>query len=352
MILDPGAELAGWFQSLGFDQNSASVLGRLVLALAVLILAVVVNWMARKILATVLLRMIRRTRTRWDDILLERRFFSRLSHLAPALVLYASAGLFPGYESWITSVALAYLILVGLAASGAFLDASLSIYQTFEVAQHRPLRGYFQAVKVFIYVVGGIAVLGTLVQESPWKLLSGIGALTAIILLVFKDSILGFVASIQISANDMVRIGDWIEMPKYGADGDVVDITLQCVKVRNWDKTITTIPTYALVSDSFKNWRGMKEAGGRRIKRAVYIDMNTVRFVDAALRNQFTTYAYLGDYLSQKEAEIAEHNRKLGLDLESLVNGRRLTNLGTFRAYVRQYLRNHQIGRASCRERV
>ena len=341
MILDPGAELAGWFQSLGFDQNSASVLGRLVLALAVLILAVVVNWMARKILATVLLRMIRRTRTRWDDILLERRFFSRLSHLAPALVLYASAGLFPGYESWITSVALAYLILVGLAASGAFLDASLSIYQTFEVAQHRPLRGYFQAVKVFIYVVGGIAVLGTLVQESPWKLLSGIGALTAIILLVFKDSILGFVASIQISANDMVRIGDWIEMPKYGADGDVVDITLQCVKVRNWDKTITTIPTYALVSDSFKNWRGMKEAGGRRIKRAVYIDMNTVRFVDAALRNQFTTYAYLGDYLSQKEAEIAEHNRKLGLDLESLVNGRRLTNLGTFRAYVRQYLRNH-----------
>ena len=341
VIVDPGGALAGWFESFGFRANAAGILSQLVLAIVVLIVAVLVNWVTRRVLASFVHRMIRRTRTRWDDILLEREFFARLSHLAPALVIYASARLFPDYAAWVTSLALAYMTLVGLGVTGAFLDASLSIYQTYEVSRHRPLRGYFQALKVFVYVLGGIAVLGTLIHESPWKLLSGIGALTAIILLVFKDSILGFVASIQISVNDMVRIGDWIEMPKYGADGDVVDITLQCVKVCNWDKTITTIPTYALVSDSFKNWRGMKEAGGRRIKRAVYLDMNSVRFVDDETQDRFARFAYLGDYLERKQAELDEYNRSLGLDLEQMVNGRRLTNIGTFRAYVREYLRNH-----------
>ena len=340
-MVDPGAAVADWLRSFGLSENIAELLGNCILAFAVLLLAVLVNWVARQTLARFIHRMIRRTRTEWDDILLEREFFGRLSHLAPALVIYASGRLFPAYAAWITSLALAYMTLVGLAVTGAFLDASLTIYQSYEVAKHRPLRGYFQALKVFIYIVGGIAVLGTLIHESPWKLLSGIGALTAIILLVFKDSILGFVASIQISANDMVRIGDWIEMPKYGADGDVVDITLQCVKVRNWDKTITTIPTYALVSDSFKNWRGMKEAGGRRMKRAVFLDMNSIRFIDDAMRERFGRFAYLEPYLNRKETEIHEYNQALELDLDHAVNGRRMTNVGTFRAYVREYLRNH-----------
>jgi miniconductance mechanosensitive channel len=180
-----------------------------------------------------------------------------------------------------------------------------------------------------------------LIDESPWKLISGIGALTAIVLLVFKDSILGFVASIQVSVNDMVRIGDWIEMPKYGADGDVVDISIQCVKVRNWDKTITTIPTYALVSDSFKNWRGMQESGGRRIKRSIYIDMTSVKFCSPKMIEKFKKFAFLETYIKEKLTEVEEYNKKIGFDLSQKINGRRLTNLGTLRGYIREYLRNH-----------
>jgi miniconductance mechanosensitive channel len=311
------------------------------LGLAVLLLAVFANWVARRIFLTVLHRFVRRTRTDWDDKLQEQRFFTKLFHIAPALVIYSSAKLFPEHADFISNFAIAYMGLVGLLAINAFLDAVVSVYSRYEISRSRPIRGYVQALKAFIFLIGGIAILGTLIDQSPWKLISGIGALTAVVLLVFKDSILGFVASIQISANDMVRIGDWIEMPKYGADGDVVDIAIQCVKVRNWDKTITTIPTYALVSDSFKNWRGMQETGGRRIKRSFYIDMNSVKFCSPEMIERFRRFAFLGTYIEEKLAEVEEYNKKMGFDLSEKINGRRLTNLGTFRAYLREYLRNH-----------
>jgi miniconductance mechanosensitive channel len=326
---------------LGFSESVTKLAEPALLALTVLLLAVIANWIAKRVLLTALQRFVRRTRTNWDDILHEKRFFGRLSHIAPALVVYSSATLFPPYSEFITNVAVAYMGLVGLLALDAFLNAVVSVYRQFEVSRSRPIRGYVQALKAFIFVVGGIAIIGTLIDESPWKLISGIGALTAIVLLVFKDSILGFVASIQVSANDMVQIGDWIEMPKYGADGDVIDITIQCVKVRNWDKTITTIPTYALVSDSFKNWRGMQESGGRRIKRSICIDMNSVKFCSSEMIEKFKNFAFLETYIQEKVAEVEEYNRKMGFDMSEKINGRRLTNLGTFRAYIREYLRNH-----------
>jgi miniconductance mechanosensitive channel len=328
-------------QYLGWSDTAVSLAEPFLLTVAVLLLAASANWIAKRLLLTALHRFVRRTRTDWDDVLQEKRFFTRLSHVAPALVIYASATLFPQYSDFITNVAVAYMGLVGLLVIDALLNAVVSVYSRFEISRSRPIRGYVQALKAFIFVIGGIAILGTLIDESPWKLISGIGALTAIVLLVFKDSILGFVASIQVSANDMVRIGDWIEMPKYGADGDVVDITIQCVKVRNWDKTITTIPTYTLVSDSFKNWRGMQESGGRRIKRSVHVDMTSVKFCSPEMIERFKKFAFLETYIKEKVAEVEEYNRRMGFDLSEKINGRRLTNLGTFRAYIREYLRNH-----------
>jgi miniconductance mechanosensitive channel len=180
-------------------------------------------------------------------------------------------------------------------------------------------------------------------DRSPWGIVSGIGALTAVLLLIFRDSILGLVATVQLSGNDMVRVGDWIEMPSYNADGDVIDMSLHTVKVQNWDKTITTIPTHALISDSFRNWRGMQESGGRRIKRSIYIDMNTVRFVDEEMLQKYRKFDYLGEYVDRKLSEIEEYNRNHVRDLSEVVNGRRLTNLGTFRAYVESYLKRHSM---------
>jgi miniconductance mechanosensitive channel len=186
-----------------------------------------------------------------------------------------------------------------------------------------------------------IVAISIVIDQSPLILLSGLGALTAVILLIFKDSILGLVAGIQLVANDMVRPGDWIEMPKYGADGDVIEITLNTVKVQNWDKTITTIPTYALISDSFKNWRGMQESGGRRIKRAVYVDVSSVRFCTPEMTAKFSRIKVLEEYIARKQAEMREYNEKHGIDDAVLVNGRRMTNLGTFRAYLVEYLKRH-----------
>jgi len=322
-----------WLETLGISGGWADA--------AVLLLGVLAYWTARKVPVAAVHHVISRSRTNWDDKLAEKRFFTRLSHIAPALVFYISAGFFPGAEDAIRNFSIAYLGLVGLLAFDSFLNAVVDIYRKFEVARNRPIRGYVQALKVFVYIVGGIAIIATLMNESPWKLLSGIGAMTAILLLIFKDSILGFVASVQIAANDMVRIGDWIEMPKYGADGDIIDVSIQCVKVRNWDKTVTTIPTYALVSDSFKNWRGMQEAGGRRIKRAVLVDMNSIRFCSEEMLDRFEQFAYISDYVRKRRKEIEEFNRQQGFDLSRRVNGRRMTNIGTFRIYVREYLRRY-----------
>ena len=277
-----------------------------------LLIALVAYLFCRKIVGRVVSFLVRRSRTRWDDALAERRFFRRLAHVGPALVLYAGSNLLPPADQLLQRVAIVYFMGIGVFAAMAFLDAAVDIYQSYAVSKHRPIKGFAEVAKIVIVLFVAVLALAEILDRSPWILLSGLGAMTAVLLIVFKDSLLGLVAGVQLTVNDMVAIGDWIEMPKYGADGDVVDITLHTVKVQNWDKTITTIPSYALVSDSFKNWRGMSAAGARRIKRAVLVDASTVRFCTAEF--------------------AARHERLRGCAAPT-------TNLGAFRAYAEAALR-------------
>ncbi len=316
-------------------------------AVAIILLAWLVDLLTRRILLAVLRRIIRRTKTRWDDALLDRKFLHRVAHLAPALVVSLAAPVvFGGMEMTMLVINKAvslYIALIGLLAFFSFLDGLLDIYRTYEVSRNRPIKGYLQVVKIIVGIAVSIYIISALMGRSPVVLLGGLGAMTAVLLLIFKDTILGFVASIQLTGNDMIRMGDWISMPQYGADGDVIDLTLTTVKVQNWDKTITTIPTYALVSSSFQNWRGMDESGGRRIKRAVNIDMTSIEFCTDEMIDRFRRFRILGEYIASKEKEISEWNSAQAVSEEELVNGRRMTNVGTFRAYVTEYLRNHPM---------
>jgi miniconductance mechanosensitive channel len=273
--------------------------------------------------------------------LMERKVFRKLSHIVPAIIIYYFAPTFPAYQHIIEKGAVAYLIIVGLMVINSFLNGLNDIYLTFEISKIKPIKGYIQVAKIIFFIVGGIIIIANLMGESPFILLSGIGALSAVLLLVFKDSLLGLVAGIQLAANDMVRVGDWIEMPKYEADGDIIDISLNTVKVQNFDKTITMIPSYALISDSFKNWRGMQTAGGRRIKRSLFIDTNSITFCSNEMLEKFKTIDYLSTYITNKESEIAEYNSKYDSTRSNRVNGRSLTNIGVFRVYITHYLQNH-----------
>ncbi|MDR1219365.1 MAG: mechanosensitive ion channel family protein [Treponema sp.] len=291
-------------------------------------------------------RVVKKTKTTWDDKLMESRFFIRLSRIIPALTAYALIPEFlapgSGVGVFVRRLIVAYMAGMSAHICAAFLDGVNMIYRSDaeEIAKRKPIKGYIQLAKVFLYIIGGILMVTTIANISPLGILSGVGAMSAVLLLVFKDSILGFVSSMQLSGNDMVRIGDWIEMPAYNADGDVIDITLQSVKVQNWDKTITAIPIYALVSDSFKNWRGMSESGGRRIKRSIYIDMRSARFLAAEEITRLSALPPLAEYMKNKLAEITEYNRSLNIPDDDYVSGRHLTNLGTYRAYTEAYLKS------------
>nr|WP_263429523.1 mechanosensitive ion channel family protein [Nannocystis pusilla] len=240
-------------------------------------------------------------------------------------------------------MALAVIVLVAVRAFGALLTAVNEIYTRHPQALGRPIKGYLQGLKVLAYIGAAIVVIATLLDQSPWYLLSGLGAMTAILLLIFRDTLLSFVAGIQLTTNDLIRVGDWLEMPQFDADGDVVDISLNTVKVQNWDATITVIPTHKFLENSFKNWRGMFEAGGRRIKRAINIDVSTVRFLTPEEIERMSRVVVLREYMAAKTREVEAHNRAaVPADAADLpVNGRRLTNLGTFRAYIEAYLRAH-----------
>ncbi|HTO03834.1 MAG TPA: mechanosensitive ion channel domain-containing protein [Opitutus sp.] len=329
----------------GFGPERAH-LGALVIGVvAVALLAWLANLVSKQVILRAISAIATRTQFKWDDIMLENGVFTRLSHLAPALVINALIpdvlGETPDVLAGVGMAVSVYLTIIWLAVLFALLDAVHAIMESAGEANRMPIKGFVQAVKLVAALVGVIMILSTLLDKSPLYLLSGLGALTAVLLLVFRDALLGFAAGIMISVNQMIRIGDWIEMPKAGADGFVIDVSLTTVKVQNWDKTITTIPTYALISDSFKNWRGMFDIGGRRIKRALRIDMRSVRFADEALIEHWRKFALLAPYLAERQAEIDAHNRQSKTDLSILGNGRRITNLGTFRAYCLAYLRAH-----------
>jgi len=335
--------LRGWLlkQGVTLSDSAAEYISWSGAALAIIFLAFAANYVAKRFLLAGISAFVKRSRTNWDDALLKHNVFTRLSHLAPALVFYFSASLFPPIQGTIERLSLVYMILAGLYAFNGFLNGVVDIYNSFEIAREKPIKGYVQIAMIIISVFAGIFALSTMLNRSPWPLLSGLGAMTAILLLIFKDSILGLVASVQLSVNDMVRIGDWIEMPKFNADGDVIDVSLHTVKVQNLDKTITTIPAYALIADSFKNWRGMNESGGRRIKRAINIDMTSVKFCTPEMLGRYEKFQLLTDYVRSKRKEIADYNAEHRIDTSELINGRNLTNIGTFRHYLVAYLRHH-----------
>jgi miniconductance mechanosensitive channel len=313
--------------------------------LALLVAAVIINVIAKQVLVRTVRAFAKRSSITWDDALVTHNVFGRLVQVVPALVVYVGVPIVPGLPAGgtqlIRNVAMGYMVLMLTLALTAMLSAANTIYSASPVAKARPLKGFVQLVQIVVWIVGGLLIVATVLDQSPLLLLSGFGAMTAILLLVFKDTILSLVASVQLTAQDMVRVGDWIEMPQFGADGDVVDVQLHTVKVQNWDKTITTIPTHRLITDSFKNWRGMSRAGARRIKRAIFIDVSSIRFQTQDEVEHFTRFALLKDYVKNKEQELADYNAVLATEVEAEVNRRRLTNVGTFRAYAFNYLKNH-----------
>jgi miniconductance mechanosensitive channel len=320
-----------------------TTLSQVVSAGIVLVVAWLAGWATRSILKAMGGRVVRRTASGWDDALLRRKVFDRLSYLVPALVIYYGVQL-ASVNDYVTVLVVhataAVMVLIGVSAATAFLSAVNDMYERRPEARSRPIKGFIQVVQIILFVIAAVVALATLMDRSPLVFLSGIGAMSAVMLLIFRDTILSFVASLQVGSYDMVRVGDWIELPEYGADGDVIDIALHTVKVQNWDKTITTIPTHKLVDGSFKNWRGMSESGGRRIKRSVSIDMNTVRFLDDADLDRFERFALLEGYIREKRQELAQDSGKDG-DPDLSANRRQLTNLGTFRMYIENYLRRH-----------
>ena len=336
-----------WIINQGVELPTADILARGLVFIAIILLSIITYWIAKHFILKGLTAIIGRTTTEWDDMILRKRVFNRLAHLAPALVLYIfSAVPFAGYDgitSVVQGIVLIFMILIVLLALDAFLNATLAIYNTYEVSNRIPIKGFIQVFKIIIYFTSIIFILSILVNKTPFYLFSGLGALTAVLMFIFKDSILGFVAGIQLSANQMVSKNDWISMPKYGADGEIIEIALTTVKVQNWDKTITTIPTYALITESFKNWRGMSDSGGRRIKRSINIDMNTIQFCTEEMLGRFSKIQYITSYIDKKKKELAEKNKLDHVDDCSLVNGRRMTNIGTFRAYVQAYLSNNPM---------
>ncbi|HBH47006.1 MAG TPA: mechanosensitive ion channel protein MscS [Bacteroidales bacterium] len=313
--------------------------------IVIFLLAWLTEVITRKVVLRALKSVAKRTSTNWDDILLEKKVFNRLAHIVPALIIYSSIGVvLREYENAvliIRAILKIYMIVMVLLAIDSFINSLHQIYKTLKVSKDRDIKGYIQVVKIIVYFLAIILILSIILNRKPGALFAGLGAMAAVLLLIFKDTILGFVASIQLSANNMVKIGDWISMPSHGADGDVIEVTLNTVKVQNWDKTISTIPTYALVSESFSNWRGMEESGGRRIKRHINIDMKSVTFCTPEMIEKFKKIQYLKGHIEKRQAEIEEYNRKNNIDDSISVNGRRMTNFGTFRYYLEEYLKNH-----------
>jgi len=339
-------KLEKWISTFSVS-NSITILLKISFALAAIaLIAFIADFLTKKIILTTLIRFAKKSKTEWDDYLIERRVFHKFAHIAPAIVVYfmipvALEDIVPVYIKAIQTLTTCYMILVGLFTFSAFLDAAHDVYQTLPVAKERAIKGYLQIAKIMAYFFGGIVIIALLIGKDPGGIVVGLGASAAILMFIFKDTILGFVASIQLSANDMVRIGDWIEMPSRKADGNVLEINLTTVKVQNWDRTITTIPTYALVSESFTNWRGMEESDGRRFKRSVLINVSSVKFCSPELLAKLRRIQILQTYIKDKEIELKEYNDSNDIDDAILVNGRRLTNLGVFRKYMQIYLENH-----------
>jgi miniconductance mechanosensitive channel len=335
----PASDLGGLLNTYPLLETAAWMCG-------ILLVAWLANILTRRYILKVISRVVTQTKFTWDDVIFKRKVFRRLAHVAPALVFYYGAPLIPGtpfgFAELIQRVAAGFMILIVVLSADGLLTALNDIYSTRPDAKSRPIKGYLQILKIVLYIAAGIMVFSTLMGKSPTLILGGFGAMTAVILLVFKDTILSLVASIQITQYDMLAVGDWIEMPKFGADGDVIDIALHTVTVQNWDKTITTIPTHKLIEDSFKNWRGMSNSGGRRIKRSLHLDVNSVRFLSEEEIGRLSRFEFLKAYFRERLEEVEAYNKdRAQEDPELIPHSRQFTNVGTLRAYIVAYLRQH-----------
>ena len=312
-------------------------------------LLILVAWLSllitRGILQGKITQMVMASKNNWDDELHKHHFFKRAGHIIPALFIYLLSPLLLSETEatllFIQKSVIVYILIAVVAAGSAVFNTIEDIYNASDLARRAPITGFIQVGKLLLVILAGLLIIANLLDKSPLLLLSGLGAVTAIIVLLFRDTILGFVAGIQIAANRMVNTGDWIEMPSYGADGNVLQVGLTTVKVQNWDNTISTIPTYALITDAVKNWRGMSESAGRRIKRAIYLDIQSVRFCDEQDLQAFSKIRFINQYIESKKNELAAFNHTQEVDAQDLINARRLTNIGTLRAYMESYLRCH-----------
>ena len=311
-------------------------------SILLLVVCVLGNFVTKRFIVQGIQKFIENSKNDWDDIFLKNKVFNSLSTLVPLILIqYLSVPILSNFSSLIpfvyivVKVSLVWVITSVLVKA---LKAMEEVSTKIPSFQDKPIVSYIQLASVMIYVVAAILIFATILDKDPLALLGALGALTAVLMLVFKDTILGLVASIQISSNDMVRVGDWVSMPKYGTDGDVLEITLNTVKIQNWDKTISTIPTYAFISDSFKNWRGMTDSKGRRIKRSLNIDMTSIKFCTDEEIVHYKNVEMLKDYIESAQSDIATHNVTNSHDKSSLLNGRNLTNIGLFREYAHQYL--------------
>lgn len=326
---------------LNLSQLFDTAIMRTLLGSALLLFLAGVSFLAtRRVVLKIVRRAVTRTTTQWDDALANRGVFGQATYLVPAIILYYGLSFFPGPTQMVGRVVLAYIVVNLVILTSRMLAAGVDIYQTYPISNRRPIKGYIQLVNLAIYVLGAALAICTLLAISPWGILSGVGAMTALLILVFRDTILSLIASVQIAAYDLVRHGDWIEMSELGVDGDVIDVSLHTVRVQNWDKTIVTVPTHKLIEGSFKNWRGMTESGGRRIKRSILLDQTSIKFLDKAALDRLAQINRLEPYLAGKRKELASDNAPSGAHTD-LLNRRALTNVGTFRAYIEAYLRDN-----------
>lgn len=335
--------ITGWLTA--FDLPYAPLIALFAIIALIAIISLIVHGLLHRAVLPFLRRFADRSSHLWPKSIIDKKLFSRFALLMQGVLLQIQLEVFLKGDEPIYSVLMiasqVWLMIFTLLILYSLLDVLLELSDNSSFAGQLQLRGIFQSIKLIATLLIGLMVISLLIGKSPLVLLTGLGAMTAVLMLVFKDPILGLVAGIQLSANNMLKMGDWLDMPKYGADGDVIDIGLTTVKVRNWDKTITTIPTYALISDSFKNWRGMSESGGRRIKRSLNIDATSIHFLSDEEIARMNRAQLLTPYLDGKVAEVANHNASLGCDLTTPLNGRHMTNIGTFRAWLEAWLKSH-----------
>lgn len=332
------------FHKIGLSENLSSFIAEIISFISLILLAFIAYYIVHLAVKKVIYVFIEKSPSERDDILIKNKVFKRLCLIVPAYIIrnFITTALpsYPTLAATIIVVTKIYEVFIYSRVLDAILTTLNEIYDTYEISKSKPIKGFIQVLKTIIYIICLLLVIAILTQKQLSNILIGLGTLSAVLMLVFKDPILGFVGGIQLTINDMLRIGDWIVMEKSKADGEVLEIGLTTVKVQNWDKTITTIPTYSLISDSFTNWRGMENSGGRRIARSFVIDIDTIKFCTPEMLERFKKFQLVSQYIIDKEKEIEEYNKSNNIDDSNLVNGRRQTNIGIFRAYLNAYLAN------------